>query len=62
LPTNLTARQLNFIVYYVAMPNTTQAAIAAGYSRGSAEVSNTMLARIVQIVAEAQRSRAPYSD
>jgi hypothetical protein len=56
---NLTPRQRKFIVTYVAMPNAAQAAIAAGYSRRSAEVSNTMLARIVQIVAEAQRSRAP---
>src|SRR5215472_3922390 len=43
MPTNLTARQLKFIVAYVAMPNATRAAIAAGYSPKAAECQGSRL-------------------
>jgi terminase small subunit-like protein len=46
---NLTARQLKFIVAYVAMPNATQAAREAGYSAGTAESQGSRLLSNVKI-------------
>ena len=58
MPKNLTTRQLKFIVAYVAMPNATQAAIAAGYSRRSAEVTGCQLIRNAKVKAELDRAFA----
>ena len=55
---NLTTRQLKFIVAYVAMPNATQAAISAGYSRRSAEVTGCQLIRNPKVKAELDRAFA----
>jgi hypothetical protein len=53
-----TPRQLKFIVAYVAMPNATQAAISAGYSRRSAEVTGCQLIRNAKVKAELDRAFA----
>ncbi|PYU18701.1 MAG: terminase small subunit [Acidobacteria bacterium] len=59
----LTARQKRFIAEYLINPNATKAAIAAGYSKKTAEVAGSRLLRNVKVSqALAKKSNALYAD
>ena len=59
----LTARQKRFIAEYLIDPNATKAAIAAGYSKKTAEVAGSRMLRNVKVSqALAKKSNALYTE